>query len=599
MNRLRLIVTFLTMYLFTTMHKSMAQSTEMLSDSLVYSIEMYQELLKEYTNKKALLQQDVVATVKKTATNPSKVKLNAKLEDTGIDLIAILDLADSLKHRFGIAITEEQAMRLATVNDIFEAVRPKGDTVMLAMAYYPWRMVFDSRSVHRVKVYEDGITILGDLIELTTDSIQREIYLDELMNVYDVWCENIDAINARTDIPYSKTLIKSDKARKYDEMLPIHYHLKWNVEEDTIKSKAIQENVFSTEVSRLYNYMQDALYDQESKGELYYEIPYKFFRLSHSRLNHLNRLGKFQTYVEQYSTDFDSVNARFEFYKTMDFGNTLSGNIAYRHNEVTDMYDEASGAILIGTSKDWREKEPEFRRQLYEKMELWDFGLEKPDPKFLNRIINGINTDSSEVYIEAMEIYITLPPTEEIFNNIIKYRYKLMNYYNKNERYDDAIALCRKLAGDEEDALKKSNVYFAWGQALEKKGNYQTAALRYKDAVSINPNFGNAYYYLAIAYSKNKWISDPTKDSYKYLLCIDKLELARKCIQEQSGGSLRSYNNPDLLNHIERYIASFKSLCPYQSDAFMLGTEYSTPGRKFTFPGGVMKGESTVIRFYN
>jgi hypothetical protein len=39
-------------------------------------------------------------------------------------------------------------------------------------------------------------------------------------------------------------------------------------------------------------------------------------------------------------------------------------------------------------------------------------------------------------------------------------------------------------------------------------------------------------------------------------------------------------------------------MCPLQTEAFMLGAEYSTPGRTFTFPGGVMKGEKTTIRFY-
>ena len=82
------------------------------------------------------------------------------------------------------------------------------------------------------------------------------------------------------------------------------------------------------------------------------------------------------------------------------------------------------------------------------------------------------------------------------------------------------------------------------------------------------------------------------------MLCIDKLERAKECIQQHAGSAtMGKYNNASV-SDINGYIASFKSMCPDQTEAFMLGAEYSTPGRTFTFPGGVMKGETTTIRFY-
>ena len=199
MNRLRFIFSFLIIFLLSPMHRIAAQGTEALSDSLVYGIAMYKELYKEYTNKKALLQQQVIETVKETFPDASKVSvnLNTKLATVAEDQFAIFDLVDVLKEKFGVAVTEEDVVNFAIVNDIFNAVRPAGDSIMLTMVYYPWRMVFDSRSVHRVGVYEDGINILTDLTEMITDTIQRGIYLDELMNIYDVWYEYIDTINKR------------------------------------------------------------------------------------------------------------------------------------------------------------------------------------------------------------------------------------------------------------------------------------------------------------------------------------------------------------------------------------------------------------------
>lgn len=595
MNRLRIIFSLLIVLMLCPMHKGVAQTTEQLSDSLVYSIAMYKELYRDYTNKKALLQQDIVGVVKEEYPDmASKVRFNTKFEALGLDLVSILDLAEVMKGKFGVAIAEEQAMGFAAVSDFFEAVRPKGDTIMLTMAYYPWRTVFESRQVHRVSVYEDGIGILGDLIELTTDSIQREIYLNELMDVYDVWAEYVDTINEKTDSPYSKTLILSEKARKYDEMLPVLYKLKWDVKGDTINSKPIQEHVFSPEVSRLYNYMRDALYDQSSKTDIYYEVPYKFFRLSHSRLTHLNKLGKYKTYADQYTKDFDSVNVRFELYKTLAMDQRVSGNIAFRHDEIADMYDDASGAILIGSSKDWRKKEPEFRRQLYEKMDLWDFGMEEPDPKFLNRVINGINTDSSEVYIEAMEIYINLPPTEEVFENIVKYRKKLAAYYMKNKRYDDAITLYRKVIGDEKDPIERAFAYFCMAECQWNKKDYSRAQSNYNNAIKYNKEYGDAYFKLALCYENMKFYKDATMDRYKFLLCIDKLNQAKDCVNRNGAGNMRKYNRTSE-SAINSRINELMTYCPTESDVFMLPPDFRTAGKTISFG----KAGQTTIRFYS
>lgn len=576
--------------------KGMAQGVEMLSDSLVYNLTMYKKLYNDYSSKKGLLQQDVIGIVKREFPNvASKVNLNAKFEVLGLDSMTVAALAKTVSNEVGASALGDDVYNLSTVNDLFEAVRSEGDTIMLIMAYYPWREVLESRSVHRVGVYEDGIAILGDLIELTKDSIQREIYLNELMNVYDVWYENVDTINTRMDSPYSKTLILSEKARKYDEMLPLLYHLKWNVGDDTINSKPIQKNVHRAEVVRLYDYMREALYDQNEKEALYYEIPYLFFRLSHSRLTYLNKLGKVRSYADQYTLDFDSVNTRYEFYKTMGLSQALAGNVAFRQNEVAEMYEEASGSILVGTTKDWRKKEPEFRRQLYEKMDLWDFGIENPDPKFLNRVITGINTDSSEVYIEAMEIYVDLPPTDEkILANIIKYRKRLSNYYIKEKRYDDAIAMLRKVAGDEKNPEEKAYAYYRIGECQFEMKQYSQAQTNYNNAIKYNPEYGDAYYKLALCYEQIKFFREQIYDRYKFLLCIDKLTLAKECVARNATTSMRKYNRVSeaILNN---RINELKQVCPTESEAFMLPADYRTPGKVIKFG----KVGQTTVRFYN
>lgn len=590
MNRLKLLLSSIILLYLCSPVSSVAQTIEDLSDSLVYNIAVYKDLYGKYSTNKGLLQQDLIETIKEQFPDASTVGLSTKFENLGADSAKKVALTEVVNQKFGSSITEEQSADFFIVNDIFEALRPKGDSIMLIMAYYPWRTVFDSHKVHRVSVYEDGIGLLGDLITLTTDSVQREIYLNDLMEVYDVWYEYVDSVNERIDAPYSRTMILSNKAIKYDEMLPIVYNLEWDVK-DTLQSKAINENVFSPQVIRLYDYIRDALYEQDAKGDLQNELPYKFFRLSHSRLNYLNKLGKFRAYTDQYTRDFDSVNARFELYKTMELGRN---NVAWNHDIVTDMYDEASGAILIGTSKDWRKKEPEFRKQLYEKMELWDFGIESPDHKFLNRVINGINTDSSDVYIEAMEMYINLPATEETFDNIIKYRKRLAAYYEKNKRYDDAMALYRKLLGDEKNPEVKAALYYNVGECLLNQKDFGRAQTNYNNAISLNPEYGDAYYKLALCYEQIKFYKDPLMDRYKLLLCIDKLNLAKECLTRNSTGAMRKYNRiPASL--VSQRINALIPYCPSESEVFMLPPDFRTVGKTISFG----KAGKTTVRFYN
>lgn len=216
------------------------------------------------------------------------------------------------------------------------------------------------------------------------------------------------------------------------------------------------------------------------------------------------------------------------------------------------------------------------------------------DPKFLNHIINGVNTDSSDVYIEAMEMYINQPATEETFDNIIKYRKILAAYYEKNQRYDDAMALYRKLLGDEKNLEVKAALYYSVGECLYRKKDYGRAQTNYNNAIALNPEYGEAYYKLALCYEHIKFYKDPLKDRYKFLLCIDKLTLAKDCLTRNSTGAMRKYNRVPVSAVVER-INNLIPLCPSESEVFMLPNEFRTVGNTISFG----KERKTTVRFYN
>ena len=575
MNRFRFLLSSVILLCLFQPKVSMAQSAMSTADSVVYNTMIYSELYNAYKMRNSDINKEVIDAVAKVLlVDASDLNINTKLiEDLYLDSLGALDLLEQVKKELPFYEDNGDTIvpPLKIVGNIVDVVKPRSDSTMLIMAYYPWKAVFDTRSVNRVGLYNDGIGILKGLIGYTCDSIQREIYIDELMEVYDVWYELADTINANMNETFSKTMIKSDKVRDYIDMYP---------EEIT------EKNVYEPRFVRMYDYIMDALNEPENQEEVHYLSVDKLMRISIQRLKH-----NWKQYQEQYVADFETFDVRMQLLLEHVTHPGHVSNINILHEGHADNFDQISTNITASTG-DCGAMEEAFAMQMFEKA---------MDEKFLNRVIRSMRgCPDSDVYVEALENYTYLfaTVTTENVDDVLAKRRLLANVYLKRERYDEAIEQIKYMLSVEKDNVEKANLYYLWGNILERQGNNQTAAFRYKSAVGLNPNFGNAFYRLAIMYSKNKFTSDPLKDSYRYLLCIDKLERAKECIQQHAGSAtMGKYNNASI-NDINGYIASFKSMCPLQTEAFMLGAEYSTPGRTFTFPGGVMKGEKTTIRFY-
>lgn len=575
MNRFRILLSSVILLCLFMPKVSMAQSAMSTADSVVYNTMIYSELYNEYKIRNSDINKEVIDAVAKVLlVDASDLNINTKLiEDLYLDSLGALDLLEQVKKELPLYEDNGDTIvpPLKIVGNIVDVVKPRSDSTMLIMAYYPWKAVFDTRSVNRVGLYNDGIGILKGLIGYTCDSIQREIYIDELMEVYDVWYELADTINANMNETFSKTMIKSDKVRDYIDMYP---------EEIT------EKNVYEPRFVRMYDYIMDALNEPENQEEVHYLSVDKLMRISIQRLKH-----NWKQYQEQYVADFETFDVRMQLLLEHVTHPGHVSNINILHEGHADNFDQISTNITASTG-DCGAMEEAFAMQMFEKA---------MDEKFLNRVIRSMRgCPDSDVYVEALENYTYLfaTVTTENVDDVLAKRRLLANVYLKRERYDEAIEQIKYMLSVEKDNVEKANLYYLWGNILERQGNNQTAAFRYKSAVGLNPNFGNAFYRLAIMYSKNKFTSDPLKDSYRYLLCIDKLERAKECIQQHAGSAIMGKYNNASINDINGYIASFKSMCPLQTEAFMLGAEYSTPGRTFTFPGGVMKGEKTTIRFY-
>lgn len=572
MNKFRFLFSSVVLSFLCCSVNSVAQVTMDRADSVVYNTKIYSELYNEYKIRNSDINREVIDAVAKILmVDASELNINTKLkEDLYLDSLGVIDLFEQVKKEvsFYEGGVDSLTTSLQIIGSIVDVVRPQSDSIMLIMTYYPWKAVFDTRSVHRVGLYNDGIGILKGLISYTRDSIQREVYIDELMEVYDVWYEYADSINANMNESFSRTMIKSDKVRDYIDLYP---------------GEITEKNVYSPQFVRMYDYIMDALNEPENKEEVHYLSVDKLMRISIQRLKR-----NWKQYQEQYVADFETFDVRMQLLLEHVTHPGHVGNINFLHKGHADNFDQISTNITASTG-DCGAMEEAFAMQMFEKA---------MDEKFLNRVIRSMRgCQDSDVFVEALENYTYLFPTitTENVDDVMAKRRMLANVYLKRERYDDALEQIKFMLSVEKDNIEKANLYYLWGNILERK-NDPRAAYRYKDAVKFNPNFGNAYFRLAIIYSKNnKFTSVAEKNKYVYFLCLDKLERAKECVKQYASSPTLGKYNTVSISDLNGYIASFESQCPTADEIFMLGEQ---PNTKFTFPGGVMKGESTILRFF-
>jgi tetratricopeptide (TPR) repeat protein len=154
--------------------------------------------------------------------------------------------------------------------------------------------------------------------------------------------------------------------------------------------------------------------------------------------------------------------------------------------------------------------------------------------------------------------------------------------------------MLRKVAGDEKNPEEKAYAYYRIGECQFEMKQYSQAQTNYNNAIKYNPEYGDAYYKLALCYEQIKFFREQIYDRYKFLLCIDKLTLAKECVARNATTSMRKYNRVSeaILNN---RINELKQVCPTESEAFMLPADYRTPGKVIKFG----KVGQTTVRFYS
>ena len=429
------------------------------------------------------------------------------------------------------------------------------------LAYAPWRFAMDHSSIRRVKHYTDGIEIISALMEDSTlTAPMKQTYVDELMALYDNWIAHADSLNQVIDKPYTKTYIRVLKAIDYRN----HYN-------DSIQYPYWR---------KAYIYIKEAIEEPGDDIANYdYNLLYHFYRYS------LRLYAESQSeFAEQFQSDYDLVSAKIGDVISKMSQLDMEADRISTAQSMLDQTIESFATNFRGTGN-CEQDEATFMAQMDENF---------MDEKFLKKVIVTMQyCDSSEVFVEALQNYLRyIDPFHVTYAKLLADK-----YYRRGE-----YSLCLKYYAiaeeGEEDMLKKANIQYNMSVIYRNQKDLAKASRYVKRAIKSNPDYGDAYIQLALIYGDASihWNREPMVDRYKFLLCIDKCEEARRCIKKAQGDpSLRAYNRTDE-SYINKLIENYKQNAPTQGDVFFLPNQYRSG--KLNFNAGLLKGESTTIRFF-
>ena len=448
--------------------------------------------------------------------------------------------------------------------DILKAEVDRKNIKLYQKAYMPWRYTIDNTPIKRIKHYTDGLTIIDALRSDTTQSKElRQTYADEMMALYDDWIQCADSINETVDNPFSKTYIRVRKATDYI----------------TIYGDKREEPYWR----KAYQLIQEALNEPGDEVSNYNFNLYYRYDLYSDRLYRENMAE----YAEQYQIDYELACKGLEdALAVMGNDSETRGNSMENAQSMLDQINEVFTANFRG-SGNCDQDEATFMAQMMDNF---------MDEKFLQKVIVTMQyCDSSEVFVEALQNYLMYVDPSNV-----KYAKLLANKYYRQGRYDECLSYYQIAEKGEEDLLEKANIQFNMGVIYKTQNSLPKASRYIKLAIKNNPNYGDAYIQLAQIYADTSinWNTKPNINRLKFLVCIDKCELARQCIKKaQADASLRKYNRTPEAT-IDALIVSYKSNVPPTSEVFFEGGAKYTSGT-LVLDKGLLRGEKTNIRFYD
>ena len=398
-----------------------------------------------------------------------------------------------------------------------------------ADAYESWKEVFKDSPLAQAGTYTNGAKILHWLIANSKDGAQQLAYSDELQAVYEQRLKYLDQLNS---------IVKNKTTEAEVVGLQAHDYISYNPKVD---------------INKAYELLRKAV--DMGKGETQYYVLGDLMKISNQKYkkdpeNHRENL--LQDYLDC-SNFINSVIAGIEDEKMLEAARGTKDNI--------DAYFVNSGAA------DCESLQTIYSSKIEEN---------KDNLEYLQKVVSVmgmLKCTSSDAYFAAAEYAHAISPSSETAKSLgFMYAGKRNDYDKALEYFDQAIAL-------ENDAFKKSDLYYTAAAVLNQQHKATSAKTYVQKAIQSNPNNGDAYILLAQMYAGNhKWCNETALNQCTFFVVLDKLQMAKKV-------------DPSVSDRANELIRTYSEYTPKIEDLFMLNLK---KGDQVKVEGWI--NETTTIR---
>jgi len=204
------------------------------------------------------------------------------------------------------------------------------------------------------------------------------------------------------------------------------------------------------------------------------------------------------------------------------------------------------------------------------------FEANQDDEVFLNKVTNfyiSTGCDRADIYVLALEKLYSINPSAQS-------AYKVANLYLSKQKYDEALVYYREAVAGDTDNETKSTYYYKLAQVTRILKNYCESINYAKEAVKLNPDYGDVYMLLGNNYIDSRSnLDDKLSGSTAYWAAVDKFKKAKAV-------------DPSLTSDANKKISDYSGLYPNSEDCFFLNLE---EGKSYNVKGCI--NEYTVIKY--
>ena len=200
----------------------------------------------------------------------------------------------------------------------------------------------------------------------------------------------------------------------------------------------------------------------------------------------------------------------------------------------------------------------------------------KNDEVFLKKVIDFYSKtgcDRADLYVSALENLYKINPSSES-------AYLVANLFLAKQKYDESILYFNEAIAGDADNETKAIYYFKLAQVTRILGNYCASISNTKEAIKLNPSYGEAYLLLGDNYIDSRTnLEDKLGGKTAYWAAVDKYKKAK-----EADGALASEAN--------KKISDYSQFFPDSESCFFLNLE---EGKSYNVKGCI--NEYTVIKY--